>query len=248
MIVGYFHIALMADDAGMLIAADMHSHIMSSGLYDASDIINLVFLGDDGKAQSLYNTLFIHHPKYVVRKCSLNLMEWEWATLEIIQRDSYAGEEGTQLWYAHTKGSSQFVDGVPAQIQKNVDTWRRHMCYHMFERHKEAQRALVQYAAVGPLYISGPERYKDVPSVKEPIPRHFSGNFWWTTYSYIGSLPGIDQPLKRSRVESEMWIGRGTGILGALSVCAHSVDLYDLAGVYGEAGPLSPSHCVSDTF
>ena len=171
MITGYFHIALMADDAGMLIAADMHSQIISSGLYDASDVINLIFVGDDGKAQSLYNVLFRHYPKYVVRKCSLNLLEWEWASLEIIQQDSSIGDEGTKIWYAHTKGSSKFVENVPVQIQKNVDTWRRHLCHYMFNLHQEAAAKLDNHVAVGPLYIFGPERYMNDPSVKKPIPR-----------------------------------------------------------------------------
>lgn len=239
MIIGYLHIALMHDDAGPLIAADMHGRILASGLYEASDAINLVFIGDDEKAYNLYQVLFRHHSKYIVRRVSVNLMEWEWATLRIMQQDAI-GMSNAYVWYAHTKGASHFNDKVCERIQTNVNEWRSRMCHDMFNRHKEARDMLVDHVAVGPYYISGPERYHgNTLAAGRVIPRHFSGNYWWSTTSYIAHLPLITNEMAKDRVESEMWIGRGFGDLGALSTCEHSTDLYDIENAYGDEGPLS---------
>lgn len=226
MINGYLHIAAMGTPAIYSILGEITGRLLESGLYGKTNSIHVGIVGDAKQAEELYELILKVYPKFVIRYYSQNLGEFEWATLRWLREDALANYEG-YVWYAHTKGVSQMGNpSVHPLIQRNATWWRNVMCHDIFTKHLEAIRLLDDGdVAAGPLFISGPDRYPqdDFGGVVSDIPRHFSGNFWWSKYSYIKTLPVPDMT---SRQEAEFWIGRGEGSLGSLSVNKETPDYY----------------------
>jgi hypothetical protein len=233
MINGYLHVAAMGTPACLMVLAELHGRLLESGLYGKSDRISVAILGDSEQAELMYNMIFKNFSKYEVRYFSANLMEWEWATINLIKQDAainLGGDRG-YIWYAHTKGVSYYNSAIPEYVQRNSSIWRNVMSHYVFTKHDMAMDLLDSgKAAVGPLFISGPERYEE----GSDIPRHFSGNFWWSTYKYLSTLPA---PEKDSRLGAEFWIGKGEGDLGEMVVCHETTDYYGW-GTEGKPGPL----------
>lgn len=234
---GYLHVAAMGTPECLAVLSEMNGRLLESGVYSCSDSISVGIVGCPTQAEEMYSTVFKQYPKYHVRFFSPNLLEWEYPTLGLMQEDSR--KANGLVWYAHTKGVSSYNPKVPDRIQRNSTLWRNVLCHDVFTNYKRAIQAILHegYVAAGPLYISGPERYPEGSN----IPRHFSGNFWWSSHKYIRSLPPF--PIQEhGRLGAEFWVGMGIGKLYPLSVCQTSVDLYGTNwGGPGES-PLSQKH------
>ncbi len=88
----------------------------------------------------------------------------------VISANRPVGEE-MQVLYLHTKGVSY------AQTYPQIQDWRRMMLYFLVEKHESCCHLLAsgEFDVVGSNYISKP--------------RHFEGNMWWVSGSYLASLP-----------------------------------------------------------
>lgn len=217
--IGYLHVALMQGLGGLMVAAEMHGRLLSSGLYDATDIINVVLLGDQQQIKIIDDYIFSRYLKYKVRFTSNQLDLWEWPTLKLIYNDSKTSSD--YIWYMHTKGASNCRPDVPNWIQHNLRSWRGVMSYYTINQYKNCIRLLgCGYDAVGPFFV------KDPP--------YFAGNFWWSKSLHIRTL---NKPIG-TRNEAEGWIGTNKQA-NFFSLCdfpISGIDLYDFDCVYGDDG------------
>jgi len=199
---GYFHVAAMGTPECLTVLSEMTGRLIESGVYSCSENISVGIVGCPEQAEVMYNTVFKQYPKFHVRYFSLNLSEWEYPTLNLLREDSLK-KEGL-VWYMHTKGVSYYNPEIPDKIQRNSTLWRNVLCQGILTDYKRAIHAIVEegYGAAGPLYISGPDRYSD----GSRIPRHFSGNFWWSSYKYIRTLPTFPKE-EHGRLGAEFWVG-----------------------------------------
>lgn len=216
---GYFHIALMHGLGGLMIASEMHGRLLDSGLYDATDIINVTILGDLKQADAIIDYIFSRYNKYHIRIIDNNLTLFEWPTLSSIYNDCKIC--ANDVWYIHTKGASNCRPDVPKWIQHNLRSWRSVMSYHVIFLHKSCKNLLSSgYDAVGPLFVEKPP--------------YFAGNFWWAKASHIQTLK---EPLG-TRNEAEGWIGTNPKA-NFFSLCPFpipGIDLYDFKCKYGDIG------------
>lgn len=179
-IVGFFHIC---QKNGWKLSFDLIFSTINSGLYEASSIIYLVVLNDNG----IIDDERFHKDKFKViygGKCSL----YERATLHKMMEISQ--QENCHFWYAHTKGLKYILTNTPKE--SNVIDWINLMCYFNFTLWKDATNELTKVNVCGCNFRN------------EPLP-HFSGNFWWATSEYIKTLPRKIGP---KYLDPEMWLFR----------------------------------------
>lgn len=212
---GYFHVALMY--SGIFIAAEMHGRLMDSGLYDATDQINVNILGDLDQANAICNSIFYKYKKYKIFY-NKDLTLFEWPTLQMIYDDSYICEN--DIWYIHTKGASNCRPDVPNRIQYNIRAWRHVMSQAVIKDWQNCKELLKTYDAVGPLFVDDT--------------KYFAGNFWWATAKHIRSLK---EP-KGTRNEAEAWIGtnKNAKFYDLYKFPIDDIDLYDFANIHGDKG------------
>ena len=216
MITGYLHLAMMHGDSGLMVAAEMHGRIMQSGIYDASDKIYVVIVGNPGSAANAIDYIFSRYPKYEAVHYSDTVEWWEWPTLQLIRKHSLLTDG--KVWYAHSKGVSNCREDVPDWIQHNIRVWRNVMSYYVLGEHKLCSDLLNMYDAVGPL-------------ISQAYPKYFVGNFWWSKYSHIRDLPYPEG----TRNEAEGWIGSGpSSKLIGLCDAPDDPDLYDFKHLHGQ--------------
>lgn len=106
---------------------------------------------------------------------------WEQVTLLPLSRDI---EEPSKILYAHTKGA--------AHNSHNQPSWRREMTAGVVGEWSRCVELLDSYSAVGCRWRRDPWR-------------HFSGNFWWATSSYISTLSPV---FRVYRDNAEAWVGQ----------------------------------------
>jgi len=217
---GYFHVALMNGYAGLIIASEMHGRLLDSGLYDATDKIEVCILGDKSQGQLIIDHIFSRYNKYHVHLFDENLLLYEWPTLLKAYDDCQKSD--SDVWYIHTKGVSNSRSDVPARVQHNLLAWRSVMSYWVIKRYETCRNLLkTGFDAVGPFYVLEPP--------------HFSGNFWWAKSSHIRSLGNPSG----NRSQAEFWIGsyNGSKLKSLCEFPKGFVDLYDFSNRFGEFGP-----------
>lgn len=221
--VGYFHIALMNGCNGLLIAAEMHGRLLDSGLYDATNTINVCVLGCEEQKKTLIDAVFSKYKKYELRFYNDNLQLYEWPTLKIIYEDCKMAD--SDIWYIHTKGASNMRPDVPLRIQQNLVSWRETMSYYVIKEHKKCKSLLNANDAIGPFLIESDQR-------------HFSGNFWWAKAKHIRTLVNPEASVEKFRNEAELWIGTNSkSLYGCLCGFPEGyLDLYDFSNKFGEQG------------
>jgi hypothetical protein len=185
---GFWHIYLI--NHWYSIVTDQLRIILTSGLYDACNEINIGCIGDI-KEKELLDKLFINlYPKLKLQRYSTRAEDYEFETLKLIEQDKteYYG------FYFHTKAVTKPGDTIQnhwrAWLNESVlNEWYHH--YHNIE--------------IG----------FDVSSVNHCMPplhpEHFSGNFWWFNRKYINKLPAIDSLNWTNRFNAEQWICKGHG-------------------------------------
>jgi hypothetical protein len=162
--------------------------MLTSGLYDACEEINIGLIGVDDDI-ALFKKLFSDlYPKLKVRITTFNPHKYEFLTLRLIEEDisEYAG------FYFHTKAITRPFETI-------INHWRSWLNEAVLNRWVEhCDRVCTQGW--------------DVSSVNRMYsPDHFSGNFWWFNREFIYRLPKIDTLNHEYRFHAEQWICMAEG-------------------------------------
>lgn len=194
-IVGYFHICAI-NNYHSIVQDQIHA-IKRSGLFDATDHINVVILSPNNEFIPE-----IDDSKFRIRYQSTNLNLYERITLNIMRQDCLEAQKNNQtnyIWYIHTKGVSS-KNQNPTR-QRDVRNWRKSMEAVVICNWEACVRklSLENYDTCGINYTNRiSNKY------------HYSGNFWWAQSAYIVRLPELQLIQYRSQdqyLEPEMWIG-----------------------------------------
>ena len=179
-ILGFYHCYLI--NAWYSIVSDHLRILLTSGLYDACEEINVSLIGFP-EHRELFKKYFSNvYPKLIIRIESENPADYEFKALGMIENDisKYVG------FYFHTKG-------VTRPFEPAISNWNAWLSESIINHWRE------HYERVCNGY--------DVSSVNEmKSPDHFSGNFWWLRRDYIHRLPKIDTIDKNNRFAAEQWI------------------------------------------
>lgn len=156
--------------------------LLSSGLYDACEEINIGFIGFAEDKQLFDKFVVSQYPKLKIRHYSSEPTEYEFPTLRLIEEDKgqYVG------FYFHTKGVTRPFEVV-------INQWRNWLNEGVI------CRWITHYQNVCNGYDASSVNYMRSPD-------HFSGNFWWFNRKYIDRLPRIDSLDKSNRYHAEQWI------------------------------------------
>ncbi len=180
MIKGFYHIYAIND--WYAVVTDQLRILLTSGLYDACEEINIGVIGFPEERSLLKRLITDHYPKLKVRIESPDPTEYEFLTLRLIEKDkgNYIG------FYFHTKA-------VTRPFEPIISHWRSWLNEAVINRWKEhAERVSNGF---------------DVSSVNEMrSPDHFSGNFWWFNSDYINRLPKINSLDLSNRFHAEQWV------------------------------------------
>ena len=162
--------------------------MLTSGLYDACEEINVGCIGSAEEKANLERLILNLYPKFKLRYYSANPMEYEFPTLRLIENDNteYVG------FYFHTKS-------VTRPCETNIAQWNCWLSEAILNRWVEhCDRVCTQGW--------------DVSSVNRMYsPDHFSGNFWWFNREFIYQLPKIDTLNLNDRFQAEQYICKVQG-------------------------------------
>lgn len=135
-------------------------------------------------------------------KCQIISIEhdgkkYEFPALEFMHKKSK--EEDFLVYYFHTKGVSLHFGDLnynddTRTLRRNSDAWRKMMEYFVFYKYKVAINVLGKYDTYGTYY----KEYSKC--------RFYAGNFWWTTASYIRTLPKLQENCYENRFLAEYWL------------------------------------------
>jgi GT2 family glycosyltransferase len=171
-----------------------------SGLYDRSSRIYVGIVGPEA------DSFEVSEDKIAVIYRSPDFCEYEFPTLRFLK--TFCSTHAGLVYYLHSKGVFR--------NSATTEDWRRYMQYFVIERYAECIRALEHFDICG------------VNWQELPWP-HFSGNFWWATYSYVAKLPELDRLLpvvegwdQQERHQCERWIGSGVNVRPASLHQSHS--------------------------
>lgn len=125
-------------------------------------------------------------PNYRIRdiRCGGN----EFVTLDLIEKDIQKFGDTDYILYIHTKGASKQND----MNYKNIISWRHLMNYFNIEKVNYVFEVFekTDYNTYGCLLTN-------------TIKLHYSGNFWWSTSSYIKTL-NFEDIKKTNRFQAEL--------------------------------------------
>jgi hypothetical protein len=164
--------------------------ILTSGLYDECEIINIGCIGDNTQLELLRKHFINQYPKLYIGAISDQPTDYEFLTLRLIERDNteYQG------FYFHTKAVTKPADTV----QNHWRAWLNESILNDWAHHQH--NISIGY---------------DISSVNHCMPplhpEHFSGNFWWFNRDYINKLLAIDSLDKNNRWQAEQWICKAKG-------------------------------------
>ncbi len=182
-ILGFYHIFLIGH--WYTVVTEQLRILLTSGLYDACEEINIGCLGTPVEKSFLEKYIVEPHPKLKIRYYSERAEDYEFPTLKLIEADDshYVG------FYFHAKGVTKPAETV-------VNHWRAYLNETVINRWQEHRDRV--------------ENGYDVSSVNFlKSPDHFSGNFWWFHRSYIDRLPPISTLNHSYRWHAEQWIAMG---------------------------------------
>ena len=181
--------------------------MLTSGLYDACEEINIGCIGFPEEKALLEKLVINQYPKLKIGYYSQEPIEYEFPTLSLIEQDNseYVG------FYFHTKS----VTKPSETIINHWRLWLNEAILNRWEEHRDHV-----------------EHGYDVSSVnhcRPPLhPEHFSGNFWWFNRNYINRLPDICRLDHSSRFLAEQWICMGHGIYYAKEFVEPGRDVFTM--------------------
>lgn len=160
------------------------SDIKLSGLYEKVTKIRVNIL-------SQKNDFDIVDDKIEIIGTSNNLGVYESSTLNLLYEHS--AKEDFKVLYLHTKGVKHNNSSLC------VTDWVRYMSYFNIYKHEQCLDMLENHDAVGVNLLT--------------TPKHFSGNFWWSTSKHIRSLgPCVNKTYN----SPEFWVTSKPGAYNAL--------------------------------
>jgi hypothetical protein len=193
-IVGYYHICAINNYHS--IVQDQITALKRSGLFDATDHINVVLLSPRHE-----NIPELTDPKFRLRHVSSNLNLFERAILNLMRQDCQNAQQKKQVnyvWYIHSKGVSN--KHQTDHLKTHIRTWRKSMEAVVVWNWESCVKKLSQenYDTCGVYYTNRiVNKY------------HYAGNFWWARASYIAKLPPLNVVAPSNfnlYVEPEMWL------------------------------------------
>jgi hypothetical protein len=172
------------------VVGDIFYDIKQSGLYEKIDEIRCFVLTENPDT----DMLFFDDSKIKIIGTSTNLQLYEACSINVLYEDALMHEDivdnnsiatgNTYVLYLHSKGVTKPYD-------LGVKDWTKCMKYFNIYKHEECIGKLVEgYDAVGINFHLTPKY-------------HFSGNFWWTSYSHIRRLQRL---VFDNYLSPEMWI------------------------------------------
>lgn len=167
------------------------STLLMSGLYTAAEGIYAFVLSDssdDIASASELLSEFGHKLQIVSTSTDVTLMER--FTLENM-RDFIRPSD--KVFYMHSKGITY---DTKSEIGANVYWWTLFMQYHLVQGHERCTDLLDVCDVVG-------VKWEEMQRKDARSGRHFSGNFWWATGSYLLTLPA---KIGDGYHDSELWV------------------------------------------
>jgi len=179
----YFHICTLGPFREVV--REMMDMCVSTGLLDHITEIRYFVLGI--RTEDVVR-IMNEYPKTVLVAQNKNGKHlYERYTLHALKRDVMDASEPFYVLYLHSKGVSP-----KSQYNPCVGRWRQLMLYALAMYRELCWNLLDQGVdAVGIFYRNKPAH-------------HFSGNFWWSSSSYLQTL---DVPIGPTYLAPEMWIG-----------------------------------------
>lgn len=167
----FYHICTAGDNWQNIVASQMDA-LIKSGLYDKCKQIYYGCTCNEciAKLQNYFQNMLKVKP--IARALHDTKNTWENETINAMLRFSRNVEDSDVL-YIHTKGST---GKNPSQNE-----WRNYMQHYLIDNHKTCRTFLgMGYYTVGCMYT-----YSYV------YPRLYSGNFFWASSKYLGTIPLI---------------------------------------------------------
>lgn len=177
---GFWHIYMV--NHWYSIVSDQLRILISSGLYDRSEVINISCIGTPVELSHLQRMIVDQHPKLRICFHSEDPLLYEFPALRLIEQDKgeYFG------YYFHTKG-------VTRPFETIIQHWRGWLNESVLNRWKvHYDKITLGFDVSGVNYLRHPD--------------HFSGNYWWFNRNYINRLPRVDKMDINNRYHAEQWI------------------------------------------
>lgn len=202
-IMGFFHICMINNFEQ--IVKEQVNELITSGLYKASEKINVVLAGDMENAKKV-RAIICRYPKMVVADV-VSIKAYEFPTLNLIKKHSNT-EQKFFYYYIHTKGVS-FPNHAGGKH------WRDYMMHYNVAKWSECVDKLKDG-----FETCGCKLYEH----KKGFPKHYSGNFWWAKSEYIQRCPPVEGLNQTDRFEAEFWLCKASP--NSASLCQIYID-YD---------------------
>ena len=182
---GFVHLYLINHWYSIVI--DQLRIILTSGLYDACEEINIGCIGTPQEKALLERLVVNLYPKLKIKFYSEDPLVYEFETLRLIENDKskYVG------FYFHAKAVTKPSETI-------INHWRAWCNEAILWRWREHYgRVTNDWDASSVNFCKSPD--------------HFSGNFWWFNRNWIDRLPEIDRLDWGYRYSAEQWICKGNG-------------------------------------
>jgi hypothetical protein len=175
------------------ILEDIVTKVQSSGLMSELDSV-LIFNYGYNLSVELQN----RYPNVVFMNVHRDTSNFEIPTLRLIHQLAQHWKQGndyvdnhydTHILYLHTKGVSY------KEIYPQIEDWRNMMLYFLVERYKSCYHLLAsdEIDCIGNNFLTMTKK-------------HFSGNYWWATSSYLSQLPELLIYGRDMKYEAEWWL------------------------------------------
>lgn len=182
--IGYFHICQIGHwqrSFHMIINA-----VIQSGLFAAANEIRFCILTYSTTPEKTDHPIWTDPKIHIVYIGTPS--EYERPTLLHMRNSAHTDPISTKYFYLHTKGIRWFNTPQETYI---VD-WIKLLIYWNIERWLDADDVLNKYDTYGCNYYCG-----------DKWPKHYSGNFFWTTRRHLNTLPTTIGP---GYYDPEFWL------------------------------------------
>lgn len=202
-IIGFYHVCMINNYKD--IVREQVAELVSSGLYAASEEIQVVLSGEYEAAKELTNYLS-ELPKFKVVE-NAAVKSYEFPTIRRVKLQSDE-EEKAFYYYIHTKG-------VTYPNHKGGKYWRDYMMWYNVNKWRDCVDKLKEgYETCGCKLVENHRAF----------PMHYSGNFWWVKSEYIKRCPPVESLDYNDRYQAEFWVCKGSP--NAATLCQVYID-YD---------------------
>lgn len=202
-IIGFYHVCMINNYKNVV--REQVQALISSGLYEASEEIQVVLAGDPADAKEITD-YFAKHPKFKVVEIS-SIKAYEFPTIKRVKLRADK-QDKEFYYYIHTKGVT-----YPNHLGGKY--WRDYMMWYNVNKWEDCVAKLMEgYEMCGCKLVENHRAF----------PMHYSGNFWWARSEYLKRCPPVDGLNHQDRYQAEFWSCKGTP--NAATLCQVYVD-YD---------------------